>query len=203
MRRQFEPVMAPVWFKYTGGKVWPRMPATEVPEQPGLVKVDASGWGCVLIHRDVVLDTRKLLKGEPDVIEDDMDIWPYDLGKVMGSINGLKALVDDKPSVRVIRPALEKYVDILDEEIRPLRGSNDAVGSDIRYPFFAKRAGYDLLLDPEVAPGHILHYPLKPDDYVGAGPDYADAVTKTNKSKVRSARRDWKKRLNELEGAEV
>lgn len=200
MRRQFQPVMAPVWFKYTGKQVWPRMPATEVPQQ-GLIRVDASGWGCILIHREVVLEVRKLLKGEPDVIEDDMDIEPYDLEKVMGSINGLRALVNEKPTMRIVRPALEKFAGILADEIKPLRGSKDPVGSDIRYPYFAKQAGYVLWLDSQVAPGHVLHYPLKPDDYVGAGPDYEKEVSKVNKAKVNKARREWRKRIDDLEGA--
>lgn len=202
MRRQFKPVMAPVWFNYTGKSVWPRMPATNVPSQ--LTKIDATGWGCMLIHRDVVQDVRdKVLKGEKDILEDDMDVYPYDLERVMGAINGLVDLVEEKARPRTLRTAVEKYARVLQEEIRPLRGTNDVVGSDIRYPFYAKLAGYDLYLDPSVAPGHVLPYPLRPDDYIGAGEEYHADVKRVNGKKVRESRKEWKKRIEQLKRAEI
>lgn len=139
MRRQFAPMYS-VWFEPYDGK-WPLMPFLQEPRKGRLYPLGGSGWGCVLLHRDVITATRKkVLKGEWDVIEDDMDVWPYDLEAVKRG----------------------------DEEIRPLRGvKSDIVGSDIRYPFYAKAAGFQLMGDPEVRPKHILNYPLSPDDYSG------------------------------------
>lgn len=138
MRRQFGPMYS-VWFEPYSGE-WPHMPFLHEPEKGRLYELGASGWGCILIHRDVIESTRKILKGEMDVIEDDMDVWPYDLAKVL---NG-------------------------EEQIKPLRGVKyECVGSDIRYPFYARAAGYTLMGDPDVRPKHLLQYPLSPDDYSG------------------------------------
>jgi hypothetical protein len=199
MRRQYQP-MAPVWFKHNPKGFWPHEPDTTIPDK--LVKVGASGWGCVLIHREVILAVRALLKGEQEVIEDDMDIWPYDLERVMGALNGLQALVDDKPQMRTLRPALEAHTKALREEIRPLRGKNDPVGSDIRFPWFAKRAGYDLWLDPGVQCGHILHYPVTTEDFLGAGEEARAEWSKAARRATLAARRDWRQTLAVLEGAE-
>jgi hypothetical protein len=196
-RRQWQP-LAPVWFDHNPRGLWPNKPAMKIPSQP--IKVGASGWGCMLIHREVILEVRKLLKGEKDIIEDDMDIYPYDLDTVMECINGLNDLVDEKPTMRILRPALEKYAQRLADEIRPLRGSHDVVGSDIRYPFFAKLAGYDLWLDVDVRPGHVLNYPVRVDDYLGQPPEYLADLTKSNNKRVRLGRRDWKKRISDLKG---
>ena len=55
-----------------------------------------------------------------------------------------------------------------DEELIPLRGVKDEiVGSDIRYPFYARAAGYQLYGDPDVRPQHMVSYPLTCDDYAG------------------------------------
>jgi len=138
MRRQFAPMYS-VWFEPFSG-AWPFAPFIREPERDTLHELGASGWGCILIHRDVIEGTKKILKGEPEVIEDDMDVWPYDLKKVIAG----------------------------KEQIRPLRGvKDDAVGSDIRYPFYAKEAGWQLYGDPEVRPKHIVNYPLSPDDFSG------------------------------------
>lgn len=202
MRRQFEPVMAPVWFDHEEVDEWPRRPATSVPPEGGLIPVAASGWGCVLIHRDVILAVRELLKGEWEVIEDDMDVWPYSLDNIMAALNGLQELVDTKPGLRVLRPALKEYTEVLRQEIRPLRGDNRVViGSDIRFPFFARQAGYQLMLDPSVAPGHVLHYPLKPSDFAGAGDEYIADVQQKNARHVEQGRKAWRARLEQLRGA--
>lgn len=137
MRRQFGPMYS-VWFEPFSGE-WPHMPILYEPERGKLHELGASGWGCILIHRDVITSTRKVLKGELDVIEDDMDVWPYDLAKVMAG----------------------------KEKLKPLRGVNDIVGSDIRYPFYAKAAGWTLYGDPDVRAKHLMQYPLTPDDFSG------------------------------------
>lgn len=141
LRRRFAPV-APVWFKPFSGE-WPFEPWDTEPERGKLHEIGASGWGCILIHRDVVMSTREVLKGEPEVIEDDMDVWPYEIAAVLRG----------------------------DEQIRPLRIIKDVVGSDIRYPFYARAAGWTLYGDADVRPAHILDYPLSPDDFDGRSPE--------------------------------
>ena len=161
MRRQAKPI-ASVWFKPWGGE-FPIEPWVHPPEKGKLHRLGASGWGCILMHRSVIEDTRVILKGEKEVIEDDMDIWPYDLDKVMGAINALKQLSTlDKP---IEPPLLEQAVTTLALEIRPLRGLKNNVGSDIRFPFYALQAGHQLWGDPDVRPGHILSYTLSPNDF--------------------------------------
>ena len=199
MRRQYEPVMAPVWFDYNESGEWPYSPATSIPEE--LAKVGASGWGCVLVHREVILAVRRLLKGEQEILEDDMDVWPYDLKRVMLAIGHLKT-ISRRPLSKALAPYVIKYVDILADEIRPLRiDKSGPVGSDIRFPFFAKQAGFDLWLDPQVMPGHIIHYPVKHTDYLGAGDEYVAEVQKVNTQRVADARKEYHKQLKEY-GAE-
>jgi hypothetical protein len=201
MRRQFEPVMAPVWFDYNPRGLWPHQPATTVPDK--LTKVGASGWGCILVHREVILAVRDILKGEAEVIEDDMDIWPYDLERLMRLKKMVREAVEaDERAVELRLWALNEVDEVLAEEIRPLRGTNDPVGSDIRFPFFARAAGFPLWLDPEVTPGHVLHYPLRPDDFLGAGDGYRSEVRKQNRKRVREGRKAWRQRIAALERAE-
>lgn len=64
-----------MWFKPFDGS-WPFKPVIDSPERGRLHEIGASGWGCILIHRDVVAATRDALCGELDVLEDDMDVWP-------------------------------------------------------------------------------------------------------------------------------
>ena len=150
MRRRYAPI-APVWFEY--GESFPMIPFTGIPSPNQLYKIGASGWGCMLIHRDVVKATREVLRGEPDIIEDDMDVYPYDLKRIMSAI---KSIQDD--------PAESQRV--LLEEIRPLRGLHSpVVGSDIRYPFYARVAGFPLYGDSGVMCEHIIHYPISANDY--------------------------------------
>jgi len=158
MRRTFNPV-APVWFDNGEPGKMPLKPFTFIPEKRRLYPIGASGWGCILIHRDVVTRTRKLLKGEPEIIEDDMDIAPYDLKKIMKAI----AALDD---VEKLTPeSLKGAVTVLRSEIIPLRVVKDPVGSDIRFPFYAKLAGFQMWGDSGVVCGHVLNYPVTLDDY--------------------------------------
>lgn len=137
MRRQLNPVYS-VWYKPFSGE-WPHEPFLEEPISGRLYELGGSGWGCILLHKDVIADTRKkVLKGELDVIEDDMDVWPYDLKKVLAG----------------------------KEQLRILRGVKDEiVGSDIRFPFYAKVAGHQLYGDPDVRPGHKVNYWLGANDF--------------------------------------
>ena len=171
MRRQFDPI-APIWFEDNPEDQWPAEPYVRDPERGRLHKLGGSGWGCVLIHREVIQNTRKLLKGELDVIEDDMDIWPYDLDTVF--------------------QALETGdIDTLRSEIRPLSYDKRPVGSDIRFPFFAKQAGYQLWGDPDVRCGHILYYPLSPDDFTGTPAEFKKQLGKATTEKISKARGEW------------
>lgn len=170
MRRRFSPI-APVWFKASAGR-WPMEPFTERPESGKLYPLGASGWGCMLMHRDVITDTRAILKGELDVAEDDMDVWPYDLTAIMSAVRGLRQLADARPKSETLWAALDVHTATLEKEIRPLRGVKDPVGSDIRFPFFARAAGYQLMGDPDVRASHVLNYPLAANDYISQPDDY-------------------------------
>lgn len=161
MRRRYAP-LAPVWFDYGAPGTMPMMPFTNVFFKDQLYKIGASGWGCILLHRDVITAMRPLLKGEPEIIEDDMDIHPYDLQKVMTAIHALDINFDT-----ISRKDARAAIDILKDEIRPLRGLKDTVGSDIRFPFYARLAGFDLFLDTGVLCGHMLNYPVSPADFLG------------------------------------
>ena len=175
LRRQYRP-LAPVWFHDNPDGAWPFEPYMEIPEQGKLVKIGASGWGCMFIHREVLEGVKPLLKGEDYVIEDDMDIWPYDLDKVMQALK-------------------TGDIDTLREEIRPLRGANDVIGSDIRFPFFAKQAGFQLWGDPDVKVGHILDYPLYPDDFTLQD---TEEFAQKNRDGVMAGREIWEKRMGQL-----
>lgn len=143
MRRRFAPIV-PIWFEYSD--TFPYPPYVDIPEKGRLHKIGASGWGCVLVHRKVFEAVKPLLKGEDFIIEDDMDIWPYDLQTVFTALNA-------------------GDIETLRKELRPLRAVKDNVGSDLRFPFFANQAGFPLYGDPDVSPGHALIYPLTMDDY--------------------------------------
>ena len=164
LRRRYEPI-APVWFEPFSGS-WPFKPFMKDPERGKLHELGASGWGCILIHRDVALAVQALLHHEPLVLEDDMDIWAYDLDKLIAALrilNGLQNGEIKEDGARAFRVAVKT----LNENIRPLRGVKDPAGSDIRFPFYAKQAGYTLWGDPDVRVPHMLNYPLSPDDYSG------------------------------------
>ena len=191
MRRRYNPI-APVWFKLPPKGAWPMAPFAEVPNRGQLYKLGASGWGCMLVHRSVFEATEPLLHGEYFVLEDDMDIWPYDLSKVMGAINGLVELVEEQPPVKTLRPALEAHTCTLTTQIRPLRGVTSVIGSDIRFPFYAREAGFILMGDPDVRVGHNLFYPLGPDDFDLTSPEQIAEMNKQIGVKVRQERRQIK-----------
>lgn len=200
MRRRFAPV-APVWYKLPPRGKWPMEPWVTEPERNKLHKLGASGWGCILIHRDVVAAVEPLLKGERLVIEDDMDIWPYDLERVFSALNGLTDLVTTEPPERVLRAALKEYEQTLRDEIRPLRAHKGVVGSDLRFPFFAREAGFVLMGDPEVRCAHNLFYPLQCDDFSALPEDLKVRLYHTTRKEVSRERRQHTQNLNNLEKA--
>lgn len=161
--------MQQIWFEPFSGE-WPYKPMVKPPERGKLQEIGASGWGCILIHRDVVKNTRQILKGELDVIEDDMDVWPYNQNELHDTIDILsKATELNDESYCTFGYGSEDVEQAslkIREIIRPLRGDKSSiVGSDVRYPFYALHAGYQLMGDPEVRPRHLLTYGLSPDDY--------------------------------------
>lgn len=157
LRRSTNPIH-PVWYEYPKKPSFPMRPMSTDPQPGRLHKLGASGWGCILIHRSVFEAVAPLLKGEPEIIEDDMDVYPYDLKRIM------KAL--DDGDIATLR-----------EEIRPLRWVKDSVGSDLRFPFFARLAGIDLYGDPDVRTPHMLNYPLSPDDYTDLTQEARDKIS--------------------------
>jgi hypothetical protein len=157
MRRTIKPLL-PVWYEYGERGEWPMICWTQEPERGRLHKLGASGWGCVLIHRAVFEAVEPLLKGEQFVLEDDMDVWPYDLETVLKIMSVIEKHAEDPDLVRVAVKAFRS-------EFRPLRCLKSVIGSDIRFSFFAREAGFDLYGDPDVRCGHMINYPLSPDDF--------------------------------------
>lgn len=184
MRRRYAP-MAPVWFEYGEIGKMPMVPYTGVPHPGMLYKIGASGWGCILMHRDVVTAMKGILKGEPEILEDDMDVMPYDLKRVMAAV---KNIAKD--------PA--KSQSVLQEELRPLRGLKDTVGSDIRFPFYARLAGFDLYGDSGVMCEHMLNYPLTPADYIGQSAGNVRDVTNAVRNEAAKETARIQKALSEL-----
>jgi hypothetical protein len=163
MRRTVNPVL-PVWYEQGKPGVMPMKPLTAALEKNKTYPLGASGWGCMLIHRDVITATRKLLKGEQDVIEDDMDIYPYDLKKLLKARQYIVDASKGKPmNEKKVQFVLETFAN----EIRPLRGIKDEiVGSDIRFPFYAQLAGFPLMGDTGVMCYHATNYPVGLDDWL-------------------------------------
>jgi len=200
MRRRYDPI-APIWFEDNPAGEWPFQPYSRDPERGRLHKIGASGWGCILVHREVILAVRELLNGEEEIIEDDMDVWPYDLQRVLRVIRLLGKLPTNwQIGERDLRRYVHKCATVLQQEIRPLRGKKDNVGSDIRFPFFAKAAGYQLYGDPDVRCGHILFYPLTPDDYSALTDEQRNAMHRGIAGKVEDAREQWHERIAALRG---
>jgi hypothetical protein len=116
MRRNMES-MRPVWFEPYSG--WPYMPWCDDPERGRLHLVGASGWGCVLLHREVVTAVRAILKGERDVIEDDMDTWPTNPGELPRVLRGDKNMIigsDIRYSFYALQAGYQLYGD---PDVRP------------------------------------------------------------------------------------
>lgn len=188
MRRTIRPV-APVWFERGKDGVMPFKPMMAIPEKDKIYPIGASGWGCMLIHRDVITAVRQLLKGENEIIEDDMDIYPYDLKEIVNSISALDGGIGT-----MSQGEARKYIDILKREIRPLRGIKDEiVGSDIRFPFYAQLAGFPLWGDTGVLCEHNTVYPVSLEDWLQQPAynvrDMSIAVNEENRKELDKIRR--------------
>jgi hypothetical protein len=161
MRRRFRPLM-PVWFQPFKG-YWPYELWDGPIDFDKLHPIGASGWGCILIHRDVVKAVEPLLCGEREVAEDDLDIFPYDLPKMIAAIRDLHNYAEG----RVNDPELLIQIkNAIGNQFRPLRADKqEVIGSDIRYAYFALKAGFQLFGDPSVRPSHISEYGIVADDF--------------------------------------
>ena len=195
MRRMYAPI-APIWFMDAPKGVMPLKWWTGQIKDNTLYKIGGSGWGCVLLHREVIEATRKMLKGESDVIEDDMDVYPYDLARIMNAIKRLEDMTEN-----VDPDAMKLHLATLREEIRPLRVVKTNVGSDLRYPFFAKLAGYDLIGDSGALCGHMLNYPLRPIDYQGMFGEYTPEMTADLTKAATAAWKHERDRINAAKAA--
>ena len=187
MRRNYSPI-TPIWFESEEPGELPNRWFLRDIEDDTLYQIGASGWGCVLMHRDVIEKTRAALKGEPDVLEDDLDLYPYDLKRVMGAIGTLGELADNPPARNVILPALRESVSILRDEIKPNRVVRDNVGSDIRFPCYAKLAGVQMHGDSGVRCEHILSYPLSVTDWTAQGAEYVQGIRESVSKAVQADR---------------
>lgn len=184
LRRQTDPI-APIWFEPYAGKV-PLKPFIRKIESGKLYKIGASGWGTILIHREVALAVRELLKGEWDVFESPMDVYPYDLVEIMRALKALRRLTQENVSKSTIIPTLAAHLSVLEREIVPLRWDKSApIGSDIRYAIYAKIAGYQLYGDPDVRAGHVVNFSLHPDNYDQMDDDYYPKLRKSSNDFVR------------------
>jgi len=151
----------------------------------------------MLMHRDVIMGVRALLKGEWEVLEDDMDVWPYDLKRIMSALHGLDELLntDNLNSI-----AVRAFVDVLKNEIRPLRADRDQVGSDIRFPFYALKAGFQLYGDPDVSCGHIVQHALSLADYELISAEMFDEARKNQRRFINKERRKMRAQQQEVTG---
>lgn len=135
MQRHVDPVI-PIWrapFEEFPARLW----VDDIPTGR-LCEIGATGWGCVLIHRSVFDAMAPLLRGEAFIIEDDMDIWPYELSEILAGRERVQVLRGDKSEI---------------------------VGSDVRFGFFARQAGVKLWGDPRVQCGHAYTHMLSVEDY--------------------------------------
>ncbi|MBN1286154.1 MAG: hypothetical protein JXB47_12220 [Anaerolineae bacterium] len=167
VKRAYAPVQH-IWFEDDPGFNWPMQPVTAAPPPGALVRLGATGWGAVLIHRCVFEGVAPLLKGEPFVIEDDMDVWPYDLAAVLCGAESLRPLRADKSGV---------------------------VGSDIRFGFFVRQAGFPIWGDPDARSGHYINYPLTPDDFTASA-----AMCEHVAAQIEAMRAAWRERVDGLAG---
>jgi len=174
LQRRFRPLV-PVWFHpFTGA--FPLQPFIERPEPGRLHPLGASGWGCILIHRRVVEGTREnVLNGSWDVLEDDMAVYPYNLSVIMSAL--------DAGDIAAVR-----------REFQPLRGQFDRqpMGSDLRYPILASMAGFQLMGDAGVCPGHVTHYPVEATDYGAQSADTYAGLMREAAAATERGREKWR-----------
>jgi hypothetical protein len=215
-RRTLIPHILPIWYEWEGEDegefVWPMMPFRDVPEPGRLYRLAATGYGGWLIHREVFEAVRPLLRGERFIVEDDMDVWPYDLGRVLRRqaaartlVGWLRGVLAEGGALDAERIAQAEAL-IADaeagEEIRPLRGRKTTVGSDLRLGFYIRQAGYTIWGDAGAACGHYVVHPIGQAERrrYGAAFDTEFAVGTTNDiDALRRQHREAVRELAELE----
>jgi hypothetical protein len=99
------------------------------------------------------------------------DIPPRDKLVELGA-SGWGCIYIKREVIEATRPYLNGEWEVLEDDMsvwadngEPLRFVGQPLGSDMRYPIYAKRAGYPLYGDANVRPGHIVEYSLSPDDF--------------------------------------
>lgn len=129
-RRGLDPIY-PLAFEYTDPPTLPFVPIFDYPSG-GLLRVNATGSGCWLIHRDV------------------FDAVKAEMRSAVKARLGLD---------------LEHIPLIMDGPMPEIRDDYQRVGADLRFCYYARRAGYDIWLDCDLDIGHISHVPLARHHY--------------------------------------
>jgi hypothetical protein len=151
---------------------------------------------------------RPLLRGERFILEDDMDVWPYDLGRVLGRqaaarrlIGWLRGLLDEGGALDSERIAqAEALIAEVEagEEIRLLRGRKTTVGSDLRLGFYIRQAGYTIWGDAGAACGHYVVHPVGQDERRRYGAAFDAEVAAGTTSDIEALRLQHQEALREL-----
>uniref|UniRef100_A0A6M3KPP5 Uncharacterized protein n=1 Tax=viral metagenome TaxID=1070528 RepID=A0A6M3KPP5_9ZZZZ len=141
-RRGVDPIW-PLAFEHSEPPVLPFVPMFEYPKE-GLVRVNGTGSGCWLVHRDVFgpvqAEMKRSIKAKLDM---DVDYIAY----------------------------------LMDGPMPEIRDDYQRVGADLRFCFYARRAGFDIWLDCGLDIGHMSHVPIRREDYDTQGRAlYLDAV---------------------------
>ena len=128
-----------------------------------------------------------------------MELYPYDLNKNTVALDVLDNMTkQDAPA-----KALADYVAVLKDEIKPLRATKDLVGSDIRFPYFAKLAGFDLMLDTGVMCGHVVNYPITTNDFISTPDETVANLSAQIDKQVRGEQKRVKEKKRLLDMAKV
>lgn len=165
-RRDLDPCF-PIAFEDDPNFMWPMMPLIDYPED-GLIKIGATGFGCLLVKRRVFDALTPILKGEKEVAIDHMAVWPWDLNVVWKGVQAAKYLNNlyQRGDTKLLN-AKKRWRELaaLAEEVRLLRGDKVLVGADIRFSYFVRRAGFDLWLDTGLKCRHYVTYPVSEEDF--------------------------------------
>jgi hypothetical protein len=162
MRRTYNPPI-PIWYEDDRREgweyIWPMMPFRVRPEKGRLYRLGATGFGCWLIHREVLEAVKGMLYGQRVVWEDHMATWPQPLAEIARGV-----------------PA------------KPLRLDYATIGADVRLSFFIRVAGYTIWGDPAVDCGHYIDYPLSLADR-NLGPEFDAGFYKATTEEIAAIQR--------------
>jgi hypothetical protein len=213
-RRTLTPHLLPIWYEWEGESevegeiVWPMMPFRAVPEPGRLYRLAATGYGGWLIHREVFEAVRPLLRGERFILEDDMDVWPYDLGRVLQRqaatcelVGWLRAVLNGGGplSAEQVAQAEALIAEVeAGEELRLLRGRKTTVGSDLRLGFYIRQAGYTIWGDAGAACGHYVVHPVGQAERRRYGPAFDAEFAAGTTNDIEALRRQHQEALRGL-----